>query len=560
MSQLPTESSAATRTKQQQQQPSRVQVRFKDTVQTEEDLLALHEAFIREQVKPAAQVKRIPKATPIKVPSPIVHIDDDNETYEEEEEEMPPLVPAATKPQQTAPAIKESNAASAKARIIVFAQRQAALLERVRSLADDHGLSTSTVSTTRTDKGVVLADITERTPNAADQQQPPKVIPLSTITGFPEPDLLPKSINHSLNPSTNPVYAEIDRENRSQIEAMTEEEIEQAPTIPQHNINIKEEQLSSNSGIVKESDDDVEIVGEIESMASTAPSDNQTDIPIKNRQNQDDEDPITLRQRYFSDVPLEADKLAWMGIINKDGLLCNTDDTTLDTSKESGENTESSSTTTTRYDLRGQPILSNSEVPVHHGLHHHGKEQDKAGYTIEELLLLARSAVAAQRATAWRILSRILWLAHDGSTRTLQDENEASQWSKEQATGAITQFAELSGPMYLTLGLEESHLSTIAHVVDALDAWCSGATDHQYPTVETDPTLTQSTAPQQIRSNLDYAGRLRVLATLDVVPRLQYAQRQGRPTEKTLEQIDRLITQIKWPTITNTTKNTDLSV
>jgi hypothetical protein len=47
----------------------RVQVRFRDNVKTEEDLFTLHEAFMREQVKPAAQVRRVAKGIPIKVPA-----------------------------------------------------------------------------------------------------------------------------------------------------------------------------------------------------------------------------------------------------------------------------------------------------------------------------------------------------------------------------------------------------------------------------------------------------------------------------------------------------------
>ena len=41
------------------------------------------------------------------------------------------------------------------------------------------------------------------------------------------------------------------------------------------------------------------------------------------------------------------------------------------------------------------------------GLHHHGQEQNVPGYTLEELLHLARSSVASQRVLALQVLQRI---------------------------------------------------------------------------------------------------------------------------------------------------------
>jgi hypothetical protein len=48
------------------------------------------------------------------------------------------------------------------------------------------------------------------------------------------------------------------------------------------------------------------------------------------------------------------------------------------------------------------------EMPMHAGLHHHGKESGAAGYTLEELLLLTRSQVSSQRAIALQTLAAII--------------------------------------------------------------------------------------------------------------------------------------------------------
>lgn len=48
------------------------------------------------------------------------------------------------------------------------------------------------------------------------------------------------------------------------------------------------------------------------------------------------------------------------------------------------------------------------------GLHHHGEEMERAGYTLEELLTLSRSTNIGQRSTAFNTLAAIFRNAHDG--------------------------------------------------------------------------------------------------------------------------------------------------
>ncbi|PRP83620.1 LON peptidase N-terminal domain and ring finger 3 [Planoprotostelium fungivorum] len=65
---------------------------------------------------------------------------------------------------------------------------------------------------------------------------------------------------------------------------------------------------------------------------------------------------------------------------------------------------------TCRFDFNGN-ILSLEEqqdLPTHLGLHHHGKDADKAGYAFSELFLLIRSTVPAQRTVSLRTLNAII--------------------------------------------------------------------------------------------------------------------------------------------------------
>ncbi|POM78814.1 RNA polymerase II-associated protein 1, partial [Phytophthora palmivora] len=62
-----------------------------------------------------------------------------------------------------------------------------------------------------------------------------------------------------------------------------------------------------------------------------------------------------------------------------------------------------------RFDLEGKMLeATDAELPVHSGLFHHGDDPDAAGYTLPELLHLARSSVASQRAMALIVVAKIL--------------------------------------------------------------------------------------------------------------------------------------------------------
>ncbi|KDO18923.1 hypothetical protein SPRG_15765 [Saprolegnia parasitica CBS 223.65] len=70
----------------------------------------------------------------------------------------------------------------------------------------------------------------------------------------------------------------------------------------------------------------------------------------------------------------------------------------------------SSSSTAVRVDFNGLVLPATDELlpPSHSGLYHHGDDPDRPGYTIEELLLLARSTVASQRVVACSVLGKVL--------------------------------------------------------------------------------------------------------------------------------------------------------
>ncbi|KAI6140628.1 hypothetical protein BKA82DRAFT_154479 [Pisolithus tinctorius] len=95
--------------------------------------------------------------------------------------------------------------------------------------------------------------------------------------------------------------------------------------------------------------------------------------------------PEHIRRRYFPDAPENDPNLEWMQA---------------STSPDSSE---------LRFDLNGAPIpppLSET-LPSHLGLHHHA-EGNRAGYTLDDIFLLSRSTVPAQRASMLGVLAKVV--------------------------------------------------------------------------------------------------------------------------------------------------------
>ena len=141
-------------------------------------------------------------------------------------------------------------------------------------------------------------------------------------------------------------------------------------------------------------DDSIVSLGTFHKDAIPSKRPHSTDSPTEGRLTRvpkDDEEPGEgtpeyIRQRYFPSVPANDASLAWM------------EASSLETADPSAP----------RFDLRGAPISASlsASLPSHLGLHHHA-EGSRAGYTIDDIFLLARSTVPAQRALMLGILAKI---------------------------------------------------------------------------------------------------------------------------------------------------------
>ncbi|OCH89933.1 hypothetical protein OBBRIDRAFT_755864 [Obba rivulosa] len=107
-------------------------------------------------------------------------------------------------------------------------------------------------------------------------------------------------------------------------------------------------------------------------------------------ENAEEGTPEYIRQRFFPTAPANDPSLAWIQ------------------SAEAESSSSEQVAPDVRFDLSGTPIPPSltSSLPTHLGLHHHA-EGTHAGYTLDDIFLLSRSTVPAQRATMLGVLARI---------------------------------------------------------------------------------------------------------------------------------------------------------
>ena len=130
----------------------------------------------------------------------------------------------------------------------------------------------------------------------------------------------------------------------------------------------------------------------------------QTETPAKTEESKSDEDKLSVQYPGLDKVQVEAAKLSWAGDLPEvaPGQL---------------------SGFTARFGFGGELLRPDSEVPVTAGLHHHGAEQQHPGYSVEEMMTLARSTNNRQRQLGLELLEAVLHSWWAGQLDTALDQN-----------------------------------------------------------------------------------------------------------------------------------------
>ncbi|KAI8381587.1 uncharacterized protein BYT42DRAFT_567075 [Radiomyces spectabilis] len=207
-----------------------------------------------------------------------------------------------------------------------------------------------------------------------------------------------------------------------------------------------------------------------------------------------DDDLLLMKEKFFADVPLEADKVAWMEPRFMEVALQHqqkegkTDDAE---SKKVEDQPSNDLYRRARFDLQGDYVDPNADIPHHQGLHHHGDEADKAGYTLAELFYLVRSQVPAQRAMVLTTIARIL------ETAKSPEHRKDPFWMDVLA---LFSRADIAASVYLRSALDDKNLVVLVSAVHAMAALLLESQD-------TDSTLSEVEAFNK------YLGHLRRVTT-----------------------------------------------
>ncbi|BFZ12428.1 hypothetical protein BsWGS_15467 [Bradybaena similaris] len=151
-----------------------------------------------------------------------------------------------------------------------------------------------------------------------------------------------------------------------------------------------------------------------------------------------DELPVKPNRNWINMGTVEGDKLAWMKDLPPPSSV----------SSLTGR--------PARFDFQGNIMAVDADVPVNMGLHHHGEEPERAGYTLEEIFMLARSSNLQQRIIALHTLAKVITQAKSGYFR---EKIETPIIPAVVAGGVV---------MLLRWAVDDTAMGTVAAAVDAL--------------------------------------------------------------------------------------------
>lgn len=141
---------------------------------------------------------------------------------------------------------------------------------------------------------------------------------------------------------------------------------------------------------------------------------------------------------------------------------------------------------TERFGFDGQRIATDAgAIPTHSGLFHHGDEPDAAGYTMPELVHLARSTVASQRAMALTLIAKVLRL-------------RAASVATGDLTRVFPRVLPTDLPITLRIALDDQNYTALSAAVSALHAFLVPATALDRNALDVESRYGVVVAPPQV--------------------------------------------------------------
>lgn len=235
---------------------------------------------------------------------------------------------------------------------------------------------------------------------------------------------------------------------------------------------------------------------------------------------------------------LESEKLAWMAEVPEN--------------QENAQPTVPLVGYSARFDFEGRLIPPNEDIPVQAGLHHHGEEEKRAGYTVEELLMLARSTNPQQKVLALDTLAQIVKRFKQGRLDGILDQNLVDQVIRSDIFFIMRTSLDDSAP-----SIREATLLLFRHILDnpedelMLDFHYASTYGHCQPTLASQAWSdhSQRTEMQETMAELKDDELLKLdivlgLLRMDLLQRFAYILNQLEPTASAKKNILATVTRI----------------
>ncbi|KAF9160946.1 RNA polymerase II associated protein 1 [Actinomortierella ambigua] len=225
---------------------------------------------------------------------------------------------------------------------------------------------------------------------------------------------------------------------------------------PSSNRNSIQRRVSFSEGVKIE--DKLVKMEDISSHTSSSSS----SFAAKRHEEEEGDHPLALKRKYYATVSAEPEKLEWMGIDDPSLGPKGTTGKALAPGVQPYTATEADPAAAHyRFDFSGKLLDEGQEVPMHLGLHHHGQDPTKPGYTLSELLHLIRSSVPSQRILPLNVISKVLLRCRDPDYAPFDVRAGILRWLIDS----------LRAPVYLRAALDDKTDSGLVAAMNAISAW-----------------------------------------------------------------------------------------
>ncbi|XP_076753845.1 RNA polymerase II-associated protein 1 [Xylocopa sonorina] len=211
---------------------------------------------------------------------------------------------------------------------------------------------------------------------------------------------------------------------------------------------------------------------------------------------------------------LEPEKLKWMEDIPMD---------------EKVEPAPADEPYNARFDFNGVLLAyKDQSVPIEKGLHHHGEEAERPGYSLQELLQLSRSSTQQQRCTALTTLANIM------------EKSRKGWYDKALQPAPLTALSQRNLLLLLRFSLDDTSIAVVTASLQALRAFLYSEADeicldrlygfqnYKEPVLVTPKTDVEDTTNLKDHE-LAQLDAIAALLRSDILLRIRYVLSEMRP-------------------------------